>query len=74
MEMDDTLPVMNPVTLVRLAKSRFAQTRDETLYLEGEQHRFRELVEGDLIQFRNKRGEIKTKAHSIFHHGAEPFE
>ena len=72
-EIDDTLPVMNPVTMVRLAKSRFAQTRDELLYCEGDLHKFRELRDGEETQFRDKRGEIKTTIRNAFGPNAEPF-
>ncbi len=72
-ELND-VPVMNPLTLVRLAKARFALPKDSWLYCEGAQHRFRELIHGETYEVKTKAG-IKTNRWGG-HMGAsaEPFE
>jgi len=39
---------LSPVTLIRLEKGRHVPSRDTTLYLEGAQHRFREVTADDV--------------------------
>src|SRR5438552_260256 len=40
---------MDPKTMVRVAKSRHTASRDATLFIEGEEHRFREISSLDLL-------------------------
>jgi len=39
---------VSPIILVRLAKARHRASRDCPLYFIGEEHRFREIVPGDV--------------------------
>ena len=50
----DTL--YSPYTLVRVNKSRFGGPKDTMICLEGEHHYFRDLRQGETIEYRGSRG------------------
>jgi 5S rRNA maturation endonuclease (ribonuclease M5) len=53
---DHEKPLLSPYTLVRIEKTRFGSQKDAILYLEGAQHRFRELYQGEQVEYKGKRG------------------
>lgn len=57
---EETDAVLSPYTLVRIEKTRFGKSKDCILYLDGEHHRFRELYEGEEVEYRGARGTWKT--------------
>jgi hypothetical protein len=57
---EESKAVLSPYTLVRIEKTRFGKSQDCILYLDGEHHRFRELYDGEQVEYRGKRGTWKT--------------
>jgi KaiC/GvpD/RAD55 family RecA-like ATPase len=57
---EETDAVLSPYTLVRIEKTRFGRSKDCILFLDGEHHRFRELYDGEEVEYRGKRGTWKT--------------
>ena len=51
--------LLSPYTLVRISKARFGGGKDIILFMEGEQHRFRTLRQGEFAEYRGKRGAWK---------------
>lgn len=72
---ESTEAVLSPYTLVRIEKTRFGGSKDSVLYFDGPHHRFRELGDGEHVEYRGARGGWKSsKDWSDGSQPANPFD